>query len=107
MKASEFLCPEPVWTDTDNDNDDDDEPVGGGVRSTSRACTLQRPRLHSQTPRRVSKPRTTALHNEVIPAAEQGISSGARAVVVPDDRTNGTRTDGYVFEKARGRGFPW
>ena len=105
MKASEFLCPEPVWTDTDNDNDDDDEPVGGGGRSTSRACTLQRPRLYILRRLVASKPRTTALHNEVIPAAEQGISSGARAV--PDDRTNGTRTDGYVFEKARGRGFPW
>ena len=104
MKASEFLCPELVWINTDDNNDDLTARRG---RSTSPACALQQPRLHFPMPCHVEA--ITALHNQVILAAEQGISSAAHSARAQNkwNGANGTHTDGYVFEKVHGQGFPW
>ena len=79
MKASEFLCPELVSTDTDDDDDDDLTAAGSEYES----------RMHTTT----ATPTLSASRS----ARAQNKWNGS----------NGTRTDGYVFEKARGREFPW
>ena len=106
MKASEFLCPELVSTDTDNDNDDDDLTAAGSEYESRIHTTTATPTFSAS---RVEAATTTALHDEVIPAAKRGISSAARSARAQNkwNGSNGTRTDGYVFEKARGREFPW
>ena len=100
MKASEFLCPELVSTDTDDDNDDDDLTAAGSEYES---------RMHTTTATPTFSASSVERHDEVIPAAKRGISSAARSARAQNkwNGSNGTRTDGYVFEKARGREFPW
>ena len=107
MKASEFLCSELVSTDTDDDDDNNDDLTAAGSEYESRMHTTTATPTFSAS--RVEAVTTTALHDEVIPAAKRGISSAARSARAQNkwNRSNGTRTDGYVFEKARGREFPW
>ena len=104
MKASEFLCPELVSTDTD-----DDDLTAAGSEYESRMHTTTATPTFSASRSRVEAATTTALHDEVIPAAKRGISSAARSARAQNkwNGSNETRTDGYVFEKARGREFPW
>ena len=103
MKASDFLCPELVSTDTDDDNNDDDLTAAGSEYESRMHTTTATPTLSA------SRVEATALHDEVIPAAKRGISSAARSARAQNkwNGSNETRTDGYVFEKARGREFPW
>ena len=100
MKASEFLCPELVSTDTDDNNDDDLTAAGSEYESRMHTTTAT-PTFSAS---RVEAAKTTALHDEVIPAAKRGISSAARSARA-QNKWNGA--NGYVFEKARGREFPW
>ena len=78
MKASEFLCPEPVSTDTDDDNNDDDLTAAGSEYEWRMHTTTATPTFSAS---RVEAATTTALHDEVIPSLDPRPSPSLRKFI--------------------------
>ena len=82
MKASEFLRPELVSTDTDDDNDDDDLTAAGSEYESSRMhATTATPTFSAS---RVEAATTTAK------LYQQSSEALVQQLAVPECRTNGT-----------------
>ena len=103
MKASEFLCPELVSTDTDDDNNDDDLTAAGSEYESRMHTTKATPTFSASLVEAVT---AAALHDEVIPAAKRDISSAARSARAQNkwNGSNGTRTQMVMYSKKRAGG---
>ena len=103
MKASDFLCPELVSTDTDDDNNDDDLTAAAGSEYESRMHTTTATPTFSAS--RVEAARrlhsTTKLYQQPSEALVQQLA-------VPERRTNGTdpmkRVQTAMYSKKRAGG---